>query len=196
MIKKVLLVGAGLLLALAATGIILFSTLTGPEDLSVFPPRETSPYILPWPQGISRFCVQGVRGVVSHRGDSQFAYDFYMPEGSDITAARGGEVTRVVHEHDGNGINWPNNVVVVRHEDGTRAIYAHIRKGGARVQEGQHVARGEVLAASGNVGNSMMPHLHFHVVDGETGKTIPVTFLDLGRDKGIPRMFRWYASEK
>jgi len=196
MLKKI---GIGVCIGVAVVvgiGVILYSTLTGPEDLSVFPPRETSPYVLPWVRGVSRFCVQGVRGVVSHRGDSQFAYDFYMPLGSDIQAARAGVVTRVVQQYDGNGVNWPNNVVVVEHEDGTRACYAHIRQGGARVAEGQQVAQGDVIAFSGNVGNSMMPHLHFHVTDPAQGKTIPVTFRDLSRDSGIPRMFHWYVSDQ
>ena len=196
MVKKIG-IGMGIgVLALAAIGVILYSTLTGPEDLSAFPPRESSPYVLPWAKGVSRFCVQGVRGIVSHRGDSRFAYDFYMPVGSEIQAAREGVVTRVVQEYDGNGVNWPNNVAVVEHADGTRAIYAHIRKGGALVVEGQAVAQGEGIALSGNVGNSMMPHLHFHVTDPAQGKTIPITFRDVQRDLGIPRMFRWYVSEE
>ena len=194
MIKKIgIAMGIGVLV-LAGIGLILYSTLTGPEDLSAFPPRETSPYVLPWAKGASKLCVQGVRGIVSHRGNSQFAYDFYMSVGTDILAAREGMVTRVVQHHDGNGVNWPNNVVVVEHEDGTRACYAHIRKGGALVAEGQAVAQGEAIALSGNVGNSMMPHLHFHVTDPAQGKTIPITFRDVHRDLGIPRMFHWYVS--
>jgi murein DD-endopeptidase MepM/ murein hydrolase activator NlpD len=34
------------------------------------------------------------------------------------------------------------------------------------VKEGEQVKRGEVLALVGNSGNSLAPHLHFHVMDG------------------------------
>ena len=122
--------------ALPFVGVLLFLTLTGPRNLSQFPPAEESPYLLPWPADIRYFCVQGVRGVVSHRGDSEFGYDFYMPVGSDIAAARAGTVTKVVQHYDGNGRNWPNNVVLVDHGDGTRACYAHIMQNGSYVAEG------------------------------------------------------------
>lgn len=183
------------LIGFAAILVGIFFFFTGPTHLAQFPLAEDSPYLLPWPTGISYFCVQGVRGVVSHRGRSRFAYDFYMPVGSDICAARSGKVVRVVQEHDGNGRNWPNNLVLVEHEDGTRACYAHIKKEGSYVEEGQQVQQGERIAASGNVGNSMMPHLHFHVTHPEKGETIPITFADVDRHRGIPRMFHWYTSQ-
>jgi len=192
--KKILTVGCANLVVLLAVLVVLFLVLTGPEDTAEFPASEASPYLLPWRAGISRLCVQGVRGIVSHRGDSRFAYDFYMPVGTEICAARGGEVVRVVQEHEGNGIQWPNNLVVIRHEDGTRACYAHIRKNGSLVKQGQRVQQGDVIAASGNVGNSMMPHLHFHVVDADKGVTMPITFRDVHRHGGIPRMFFWYVA--
>lgn len=191
---KILRVVSGILLALFIIGAGMFWSMTGPQDLTVFPPPDKSPYLLPYPAGIRYLCVQGVRAVVSHRGRSQFAYDFYMPIGSDITAARAGEVARVVTEHDGNGYQWPNNVVVIRHDDGTLACYAHIKKGGSYVAVGEQVQQGQIIAASGNVGNSMFPHLHFHVTDPKTRETIPITFADVKTDAGIPRMFKRYTS--
>ncbi len=185
---------AGIAAVLPLLGALLFFAFTGPRNLEQFPPSDSSPYLLPWPEGIRYFCVQGVRGVVSHRGDSEFGYDFYMSVGSDISAARAGTVTKVVQHYDGNGRNWPNNVILVDHGDGTRACYAHIKQDGAYVSEGDVVEQRQVIAASGNVGNSMMPHLHFHVTDIEARRTMPITFRDVKRDKGIPRMFKWYTS--
>jgi len=175
-------------------GAVLFFSLTGPQDLSQFPPPEESPYLLPWPKDTDRFCVQGVRGVVSHRGASQFAYDFYMPVGSDICAARAGKVVKVVQHNDGNGYHWPNNLIYIDHGDGTRACYAHIKKDGSYVKEGDTITQRQVIAASGNVGNSAMPHLHFHIQNKKTWHTIPITFHDVKKDKGVPRMFKWYIS--
>lgn len=167
---------------------------TGPNNLAQYPDAETSPYRLPWPAEITCRCIQSNRGIVSHRGGDRFAYDFYMPVGSDICAARAGVVVRVVDHHDGNGYQWPNNLVVIEHEDKTLACYAHIMKGGSRVAVGDMVQQGRIIAASGNVGNSMMPHLHFHVYAPDRKSTIPVAFADCDRDAGVPRMFKRYTS--
>ena len=192
--RRLLSIAGSVVTLLLLVSALLFFSLTGPQELSQFPLPEESPYLLPWPEGIAYFCVQGIRGVVSHRGTSQFAYDFYMPVGSDICAARAGKVVKVVQHNDGNGYRWPNNLVIIDHGDGTHACYAHIKQDGAYVKAGDAVTQRQVIAASGNVGNSTMPHLHFHVREKETGHTIPITFRDVKKDKGVPRMFKWYAS--
>jgi murein DD-endopeptidase MepM/ murein hydrolase activator NlpD len=115
-----------------------------------------------------------------------------MPAGADVCAARAGVVTRVVDHHDGNGPGMPNNLIFIAHDDGTLGWYLHILKGGAHVREGDLVRRGQVIAACGNVGNSMLPHVHFQVSD-RGGRSIPVTFADVPGD-GVPRMFRRYTS--
>jgi murein DD-endopeptidase MepM/ murein hydrolase activator NlpD len=55
------------------------------------------------------------------------------------------------------------------------------------------VQRGQRIAASGNVGRSMMPHLHFHVTTKD-GDYLPTSFADVQGDRGIPRMFKMYTS--
>lgn len=184
----------------AATGVMflaVFATYwlaTGPRHLEQYPLADTSPYRLPWRTGEAHLCIQGNRAIVSHRGWDEFAYDFTMPEGTAICAARSGTVIGVVQEHDGNGYHWPNNWVALRHEDGTLGYYLHIQKQGSRVKQGDFVAQGQVIAASGNVGNSMLPHLHFHVTDADRKHTLPITFSDVRQDAGIPRMFKQYVS--
>jgi hypothetical protein len=44
------------------------------------------------------------------------------------------------------------------------AVYAHLQPGKIRVHPGDAVKRGQVLGLVGNTGNSVAPHLHFHVV--------------------------------
>lgn len=183
-----------LLLALLGASLAAYAVFTGPRGLSSYPPAAESPYLLPYPAGVTRLCVQSNRGIVSHRGGEQYAYDFYMPEGSEVCAARAGEVVTVVQHHDGNGRRRPNNKVVIRHNDGTLAAYLHIKKDGSRVAAGDRVAQGKVIAASGHVGKSMMPHLHFHVSDPARGGTIPLSFADVKRHAGVPRMFFRYTS--
>jgi murein DD-endopeptidase MepM/ murein hydrolase activator NlpD len=167
---------------------------TGPRDLARYPAAAESPYKLPWPAGISWFCVQSNRGIVSHRGFEQFAFDFKMPEGSEVCAARAGLVTAVDVSHDGRGIAAPNNRIVIEHTDATRGVYLHLQKGGSLVAVGDRVAQGQRIGRSGNVGRSMTPHLHFHVSAPEKSETIPISFADVPTDAGIPRMFFRYTS--
>jgi murein DD-endopeptidase MepM/ murein hydrolase activator NlpD len=44
------------------------------------------------------------------------------------------------------------------------ALYAHLQPGSIRVHAGDAVKRGQVIGLVGNSGNSVAPHLHFHVM--------------------------------
>ena len=188
-----LLISAGVklwkLALVTGAGVAVF---TGPTDLSQYPKADGSAYQLPWSKGVERFCVQGNRGFVSHHGAGRFAWDFAMPVGSDVCAARGGTVVRVIDHHEARGNTMPNNLVAIDHGDGTVGYYLHLRKGGAFAAVGQRVVQGEKIAESGNVGRTMMPHLHFHVRKGDA--TIPVSFVDVATDRGLPRTGKIYRS--
>lgn len=166
---------------------ILFAT--GPSALDPYPRAQGSPYQLPWQGGVRRFVAQGNRSFVSHRGSHLYAYDFWMPIGTVVLAARGGTVTRVEVDHDGLGAL--SNYVKVEHPDGTSAMYAHIRKDGALVKQGESVRQGQPLAYSGMVGQTLYPHLHFVVV-GPNEQAVPVTFSDV--QNGIPLAGHCYVS--
>jgi murein DD-endopeptidase MepM/ murein hydrolase activator NlpD len=183
-----------LLVALLTGLLTCYCVATGPEDIAHYPPAAESPYRLPWAAGESHLCVQGNRGIVSHHGWERYAYDFAMPVGTEVCAARGGKVVTVIVSHDGHGYHWTNNLVAIEHDDKTRGYYLHLKKDGSRVKVGDVVKQGQVIAESGHVGNSMMPHLHFHVTDAAHKTTLPVTFCDVTNDAGIPRMFKTYSS--
>lgn len=191
---RILKITAALLILLFSGIIAAYVVLTGPRDISTYPDNAASPYLLPWPEGVTRFCVQGNRAVVSHRGRGEYSWDFTMPVGSQVLAARAGTVVKVVDDHDGHGRNWPNNLVGVKHDDGTIGYYLHLKKGGSHVAVGDKVEQGQYIAESGHVGNSAMPHLHFHVTDPKTRETIPVSFADVTTDRGVPRMLKRYTS--
>lgn len=186
---------------LARAALILFALLalayelfTGPRHFGRYPLRESSPYRLPWPAGKTWVCGQSNRGIVSHRGWEEYAYDFNMPEGSPVCAARGGVVKRVVVHYDSHGFRRPNNLIAIDHGDGTVGWYLHLQKGGSLVRPGERVVQGQRIARSGHVGHSLAPHLHFNVTDPARATTIPVTFADVERQRGIPRMFFHYTS--
>jgi murein DD-endopeptidase MepM/ murein hydrolase activator NlpD len=48
---------------------------------------------------------------------------------------------------------------------GRYALYAHLRAGSITVKPGDRVKRGQSIARVGNSGNTLAPHLHFHVMD-------------------------------
>ena len=58
------------------------------------------------------------------------------------------------------------NSVVLDIGNGFYANYAHFQPGSVKVHVGDTVKRGDVLGLVGNSGNSVAPHLHFHVMNG------------------------------
>ncbi|MDI1289566.1 MAG: M23 family metallopeptidase [bacterium] len=70
------------------------------------------------------------------------------------------DVDEVTFEHaDGNH-------VILNLGNGAYALYAHLIPGSITVAAGDTVSAGQVLGRVGNSGNSIAPHLHFHVMDG------------------------------
>jgi murein DD-endopeptidase MepM/ murein hydrolase activator NlpD len=59
----------------------------------------------------------------------------------------------------------PGNHVIIDMGHGEFAMYAHMIPGSVVVEEGQFVRAGEKLGRLGNSGNTIVPHLHFQVMD-------------------------------
>ena len=140
-------------------------------------------YQLPYAGGSSFRVTQAYGGTFSHRGSNKYAIDWKMPEGTAGHAARSGLVVKVKDDSSKGGSNIKydryNNYVLVRHEDGTLGHYCHLQKGGVRVEPGQTVEAGQMIALSGNTGFSSGPHLHFCVfktINGRERESIPVRF--------------------
>jgi murein DD-endopeptidase MepM/ murein hydrolase activator NlpD len=137
--------------------------------MAVYPEQTLSPYILPWTVGDSYKVGQGNCTKFSHntKVNQQFAYDFFMPVGTEILAARSGTVVAVQESFkEGTGVSGQENYIFIEHVDGSIGRYAHITTMGALFEEGEIVNQGDVIAFSGNTGNSTAPHLHFDVHDG------------------------------
>jgi hypothetical protein len=63
---------------------------------------------------------------------------------------------------------------------GRYAVLGHLQQGSARVSEGERVRLGQQIAAVGDSGDSLVPHLHFQVQDSpdfdEQVRTVPIVF--------------------
>jgi len=144
-----------------------------------YPEQSTSKYILPYEIGKTFVIGQGNCSPIgrSHAIGSldQYSYDILMPIGTNITAARGGIVNKVVENFaENNGTPGQENVIEINHGDGTFGVYFHITHNGSLVSQGEQITQGQLIALSGNTGNSSAPHLHFHVWKVST--TIPTVF--------------------
>ena len=85
--------------------------------------------------------------------------DFGAPIGTSIHAAADGVVISTSY------MRGYGRVVIVDHGGGVSSVYAHTSQ--SYVSNGQHVARGQRIAAVGSTGLSTGPHLHFEIrIDG------------------------------
>jgi murein DD-endopeptidase MepM/ murein hydrolase activator NlpD len=151
-------------------------------------PDAGARYALPFPADRKFRIGQGFDGKFSHTEPSnEYAVDIGMPEGTPVLAAREGVVMTVDNDYSGNGLDMSkygdraNNVRIV-HADGTMAVYAHLQLESARVQVGDHVHAGQVLALSGDTGYSSGPHLHFVVQRNANMTMLAVPFQFVGAD--------------
>ena len=141
-------------------------------------------YRVPYDENTPHLLSNGIGDSPSHSGLDLYSYDFVMPEGTAVFAAREGVVGRVLDGYTGggrdDGFRNRANAVLVLHEDGSFAEYGHLQPG-ISVEVDQFVAAGDVLGRSGNTGYSSGPHLHFAVRLRDSPvatRTVPVQFND------------------
>lgn len=166
---------------------------------SPFPDWQSSPYVLPYPAGSTYFVSQANCSNGGHQGPYRHAYDFDMPIGTTVTAARSGVVVDIrMKFRDGQNGKSESNWVKIRHADGTYAAYAHLTANGALVSVGERVVAGQPVALSGNTGNTGgLPHLHFHLCtcpEPLDCGTLPVTFRNTEANPYGLRAKRYYPA--
>ncbi|MEO6155004.1 MAG: M23 family metallopeptidase [Thermomonas sp.] len=138
-------------------------------------------YQLPLRQPSNRID-QGFGGVFSHDDEqNRYALDFAADIGTSIVAARSGTVMQVESDFSKAGLKREKyggraNFVRILHDDGTMAIYAHLRAEGALVRVGQRVAAGQQIGLSGNTGFTTGPHLHFAVQVNRGMRLVSIPF--------------------
>lgn len=131
---------------------------------------------------------QGQDGKITHKGDWRHAWDFeivdethkyftgsglaisdYYCYNKPIIAPAAGWVEQIHDNIDDNKVgevntekNW-GNTIIIRHTDLLFTKISHIKKETFKVNIGDYVKKGDILANSGNSGRSPQPHLHFQL---------------------------------
>ncbi|MGV6853489.1 MAG: peptidoglycan DD-metalloendopeptidase family protein [bacterium] len=155
-----------------------------PGDPNRRPPSNYH-YQLPFKKGLAFSVSQAWNGAYSHTGiQSRYAVDIALPEGTPILASRDGIVMEVERDFYGAGTKAyyldRANMVRILHEDGSMAIYAHLKPESSIVYPGQAILAGEQIGESGNTGFSTGPHLHF-AIQSNTGMQLEsMRFLFIG----------------
>lgn len=104
---------------------------------------------------------------------THYGIDLMASSGDPVIAPADGTVLRVVHSRKTQG-----NVIVLEHAGGYRTQYAHLSE--IKVQSGQRVKKGQIIASVGMSGSSYAPHLHYEVArDSVALDPTAFFFLDL-----------------
>jgi len=116
-----------------------------------------------------------------HNGTDILILDFYeMDEGVPVLCAAAGEI---VNKQDGefdrnlSGPPESGNYLVIRHLDGSFALYFHFRKNSITVDLWDTVQAGDTLGLVGSSGQSSWPHIHFEARDSNFAVVDPFTGL-------------------
>jgi len=168
---------------------------------------DAARYRLPFDASTPRRLAMGVGGDAStgsfgftsdwtgHKDWSRYSFDFELPKGTRVLAARDGEVartgTRFTHFDERSGRTPPAAHVEVLHADGTYAVYGQLLE--VSVKAGQRVRAGD------EIGIARGPNGHFGVArraeelrvesvairfdDGTAQGVVPVAGLSYGGEK-------------
>lgn len=123
-------------------------------------------------QGWARALDDGARlssGFGRRWGRLHAGLDLAGPVGAPIRAMAHGEVA-FAGQQSGYG-----NVVEITLQDGTTSVYGHLDK--IRVQVGDEVEPGQLIAALGNTGRSTGPHLHLEIRSPKGDAVDPMPWL-------------------
>ena len=135
---------------------------------------------------------QEFNGEYSHSDEqNRYAVDFIVPIGTPVLAARAGVVMETIANYDSGGQNAKiyadrANFIRILHDDGSMALYAHLKESGILVNTGQRVGLGEPIGYSGNTGFSSGPHLHFALQINTGMRLVSIPFKMVGPQGFLP----------
>ena len=148
---------------------------------------------------------QGYNGSITHLDDWSKALDFVIVDddnktykndgihkedfycyGKPVLATADGYVQSIINTVEDNDItdvdtlkNWGNSIIV-NHGNELYSQISHIKKDSFKVNIGDYVTKGTILASCGNSGRSPEPHIHFQMqtsaVVGEKTFGLPIAY--------------------
>ena len=161
-----------------------------PGDPHAIPDEVT--YSLPIDENSRWELGQEFNGEYSHHDEqNRYAVDFIVPVGTQVLAARAGVVMETIANYDTGGQNAKiyagrANFIRILHDDGSMALYAHLKESGILVSVGQRVGLGEPIGYSGNTGFSSGPHLHFALQINTGMRLVAIPFKMVGPQGFLP----------
>jgi urea transporter/murein DD-endopeptidase MepM/ murein hydrolase activator NlpD len=150
---------------------------------NVFPIKFQLPVMGKW------FVSQAYNGSITHKGMFDKAIDFVITEDESektfskdginlddyycyakpVLAPASGYISNINDNIDDNRIkdvnldkNW-GNTVVIYHAEGVYSQLSHLKKDSIKVQIGDYVKSGDIIAQCGSSGRSPEPHLHYQI---------------------------------
>lgn len=86
--------------------------------------------------------------------------DLAASQGTPVKSMADGTIETITVQRKNGQIKGWGQYIVVKHTDGSRSLYAHLTLNSATKSVGAKVAKGDVIAKSGNTGVGTGPHLH------------------------------------
>ncbi len=127
-------------------------------------------------------------GKITHKAEWKHAWDFEIADEANkmftetgltcadyycynkpIIAPAAGRIEQILDYVDDNQVgdvnteqNW-GNTIIIRHTDSLFSKICHLKKENFKVNVGDYVKKGDIIANSGNSGRSPQPHVHFQL---------------------------------
>lgn len=101
---------------------------------------------------------------------------------SDVIAVSDGTVeiavsTVTTNNQNARGTASYGNFVKIKHDDGTKSLYAHLKPGSVSVKAGERISKGDKIGTMGNTGNAHGVHLHFEVRNSDETRMNPTEYI-------------------
>lgn len=147
--------------ALAIPGEVILESLDRQRDLAATTPACDGATLRP---PLTNLTVTS-----AFNGTTHFGTDYRAANGTEVYAMASGTIFKVGLDErplkkpdprSGKLVKGWGHYVVVRHDDGSKSLYAHLQAGDIQVAEGTAVTAGQLVALSDNSGGSGAPHLH------------------------------------
>ena len=161
------------LAAAAETAVEVKPTVAAEQAVAVLAPTKIAGGPKSWVKPVNNYVLTS--GFAYRWGRLHAAQDFACPTGTPVKSMSSGVVIA------SGWLGTYGNRVEIKYWDGSVSLYAH--NSALKVKVGDTVSPGQVVAISGNTGNSTGPHVHVEIrLNGNTTKVAPLTWM---RAKGI-----------